>query len=182
VEDFEALERLGEKLATDFVPIGDIVGDDEVDTKLLRKMAADAERYIAKFSWCQEILESYFANGVGGIFAVFFFRVRSDSDSVSPWIWIMVGDLPSAFLPISDCKSDAEAFRLYCWGMSNWVDFARKGQTGTTAQGVPPVNVPSTPEWAEVLKQRLDSLREIVAPFFGEDSELINSIRMSSQR
>jgi hypothetical protein len=54
--------------------------------------------------------------------------------------------------------------------MSRWVELARMGQTGTPEQGVPPVNVPATPEWAERLNRKLDGLTVAVRPFF-EDQE-----------
>jgi len=40
-----------------------------------------------------------FGGGVGGIFAVFFFQIRPSRPNVEPWIWIIVGDIPSAYLP-----------------------------------------------------------------------------------
>ncbi len=68
------IEHKGEQVAADLVPVGSMVGDDEHDTVLLRKMADDAERYISSFPWCGAVFESYFGGGVGGIFAVFFFH------------------------------------------------------------------------------------------------------------
>jgi len=118
-------------------------------------MSEDAKQYISSFRWCETILSSYFGGGVGGIFAIFFFHIRPTSFDVAPWIWIVVGDIPSAYLPVTDCESPAEVFRSYLPGMNRWVEFARKGQNGTPEQGVPPVNVPATPEWAERLNQKL---------------------------
>ena len=77
-----------------------------------------------------------------------------------------MGDIPPAYLPISDCQSPTEVFRTYINGMSRWVKLARLGQTGTPEQGIPPVNVPATPEWAEKLERRLDGLILAVRPFF----------------
>jgi hypothetical protein len=79
----------------------------------------------------------------------------------------VVGDIPSAYLPITDCDSPAEVFKTLHPGMSKWVEFAAKEQTGTADQGVPPVNVPSTPEWAETLKRKLHGLSLVTKPFFG---------------
>ncbi|MGA9306103.1 MAG: hypothetical protein WBW31_11945 [Candidatus Sulfotelmatobacter sp.] len=58
--------------------------------------------------------------------------------------------------------------------MSKWVELARMGKTGTPDQGVPPVNVPATPEWAEKLSQRLNGLALAVRPFFEDDSNSVN--------
>lgn len=129
----------------------------------------------SSFSWCEGILESYFGGGVGSIFAVFFFHIRTGRADVDPWIWIVVGDIPSAYLPLSDCETPAQVFRTYVDGMSRWVEFARKGQPGdATPPDVPPVDVPPTPEWAERLSQRLHGLTLIVKPFFEEEPDTIN--------
>lgn len=159
-------ELKGTQVASELVPAADIVGDDEQDTVLLCKMSEDAKQYISSFPWCATILNSYFGGGVGGIFAVFFFHIRPSRSNVDPWIWIVVGDIPSAYLPVTDCESPAEVFRSYIRGMSRWVELARMGRTGTPEQGVPPVNVPATPEWAERLNQKLDGLTLAVRPFF----------------
>ena len=54
--------------------------------------------------------------------------------------------------------------------MSNWVQRARKGETGTAEEGVPAVNVPATPEWAERLSQRLEALNRLIQPIFKDES------------
>jgi len=164
------IERQGREIAADLTPAKDVVGGDEQDTFLLRTMADDANRYISAFPWCKTVLDSYFGGGVGGIFAVFFFHISASRIDVDAWIWVMVGDIPSAYLPLSDCGSPAEAFRAYVRGMSNWVELARKGQKGTPEQGVPTVNTPATPEWAERLNQRLNALTLAVKPFFEDES------------
>jgi hypothetical protein len=164
------IELEGQQVASELTPAKRIIGDDERDTVLLRAMADEAKRYISSFSWCKEVLDSYFGGGVGGIFAVFFFHVRSSRPDVEPWIWIIVGDIPPAYLPLTDCRTPAEVFRTYMRGMSNWVELARNSQKGTPEQGVPPVNVPATPEWAERINQKLYGLTLAVKPFFeGKD-------------
>lgn len=153
------------------VPIQLMRGDDDEDTALLHAMAQDAGSYIRSFSWCKEVRGSFFGGGVGGIIAVFLFNIRPARSDVGPWIWIIVGDIPSAYLPLEDARSPAEVFKTYLTGMSRWVELAREGRNGTAADGVPPINVPATPEWAEKLDQRLNSLRLIVQPFFDDKGE-----------
>jgi len=167
---FAEAELVGERIATELVPSSKISGKDATDTELLSKMAEDAKRYIASFSWCEAVLDSYYGGGFGGIFAVFFFHIRPSRPEVDPWIWVMVGDVPSAYLPLTDSESPAEAFRTYMHGMSKWVELARKGETGTSEQGVPPINLPATPEWAERVNQKLYGLTLTIKPLF-EDVE-----------
>ena len=153
------------------VPVQSMKGGDEEDTVLLRQMSREAEAYLRSFSWCGDVQSSFFGGGVGGVFAVFLFNIRPTRPEVGPWIWIVVGDVPSAYLPIEDAKSPAEVFKTYLWGMSKWVEYARSGQNGPAGDDVPPVNVPATPEWADKLEKRLNSLRLIIQPFFDDTGE-----------
>jgi hypothetical protein len=82
-------------------------------------MAKDAQSYISSFTWCYAVLGSYFAGGFGGIFAIFLFHIRPSRSEVDPWIWVMLGDVPRAYLPRTDCTSPSEAFGLYFSGMSD---------------------------------------------------------------
>ena len=153
------------------VPVQNITGDDEKDTKLLREMSAGAEAYLRSFSWCGDVLNSFFGGGVGGVFAVFLFNIHPERPEVGPWIWVVVGDIPPAYLPIEDAASPAQVFKMYLSGMSKWVEFARQGRSGTAGDNIPPINVPATPEWAEKLEHKLNSLRLIIQPFFDETGE-----------
>jgi hypothetical protein len=158
------------------VPVKRMTGDDDEDTTLLRGMSMGAEEYLRSFSWCGNILSSFFGGGVGGVFAVFLFNIHPARPEVSSWIWVVVGDIPSAYLSLEDCNSPADVFKTYMRGMSKWVEMARQGRTGSPDDGVPPVNVPATPEWAEKLEHRLHSLTLIVKPFFDDtdESTLVN--------
>jgi hypothetical protein len=70
---------------------------------------------------------------------------------------------------------------MYIRGMSKWVELVRKGKTGTAEQGVPPVNVPATLEWAERLNQRLYGLTIAVQPIFqGEDEKALQRVGLGA--
>src|SRR5438876_1314670 len=116
----------GPHVSSKLTPGANLVGDDEQDTALLRRMLNEAEDYISSFSWCNDVLDSFFGGGVGGIFAIFLFHIRPTRRGIDPWIWIVVGDIPPAYLPLADCDSPAEVFRTYLQGMTKWVQRARK--------------------------------------------------------
>src|SRR5258708_29803823 len=134
------------------VPVQSMTGDDEEDTMLLRAMSQEATAYLRSFGWCGDVLGSFFGGGVGGIFAVFLFHIRPLRPEVGPWIWVVVGDVPPAYLPIEDAASAAEAFKTYLCGMRKWVALAREGRGGAADDGIPPVVVPATPGWAAGLE------------------------------
>jgi hypothetical protein len=164
------MEKSGREIANRLTPVGAIQGEDEQDTQLLQQAHRNALRYISSFTWCRSVLDAYFGGGVGGIFTLFFFHIQSDRSEVDPWIWTMTGDIPPAYLPLSDCTSPQEAFEIYVDGMKRWIELARQGKSASDAKDVPPVNVPSTPEWAEQLHQRIETIERILPSFFSEDA------------
>jgi len=143
------------------VPIDTMIGDDEDDNILLGQMSKDAEEYIRSFSWCGGILRAFFGGGVGGIFAVFLNQITPARADISFWIWIVVGDVPSAYLPIEDAESPTAVFEAYLGGMKKWIALAREGRTATPEDGIPQFNVPHTPEWAEKLERRVRALGSV---------------------
>jgi hypothetical protein len=74
----------------DVVPIERMSGEDDEDTVFLRAMFEEATNYIRSFSWCDSITGSYFAGGVGKIFAIFLFQITSPNPHVDSWEWIFV--------------------------------------------------------------------------------------------
>jgi hypothetical protein len=159
------------------VPVPELCGEDDEDTALLREMSHDAEGYLRSFSWCMDVRGAYYGGGVGGVFAIFLFNIQPSRQEVGTWMWTVVGDVPSAYLPVEDASTAKEVFTSYVRGLSKWIELARLGQSGTPDEGVPPINVPPTPEWADKLEHRLQSLVLIIKPFFDDDkaeSEYVN--------
>jgi hypothetical protein len=124
-------------------------------------MAERAENFLKSFSWCLAIRESFFGAGIGKIIAVFLFRIAPVRPDVNEWLWVIVGDLPPAYLVTDRCKNPSEAVEGYIEEMSKWVEGARHGRASAN---VIPVNVPPTPEWAENLHSRLETLKTTILP------------------
>ena len=146
---------------TGVVPLDQMAGDDEEDTALLREMAESAENCLKSFSWCLAVRDSFFGAGIGKIIAVFLFRISPARHDIDEWLWVVVGDMPPAYLVTECCKTPSEAIEAYIEEMSKWVEHARRGQESAE---VIPVNVPATPEWAENLNKRLETLRATILP------------------
>ena len=148
------------------VPVDHMRGEDDDETALLRDMVEQAGQYIQSFSWCDSIISSYFAGGVGKVFAIFLFKIKTSRPNVDPWEWIFVGDVPPAYLPLKDAPSKMAAFDAYLAGMGRWVTVARQGQEPESEDRCPPVNIPATPERADKLDIRLRILSDTIRRFF----------------
>jgi len=145
------------------IPIDQLFGEDDQDTRQLLKMASKARNYISEFSWCKSVREAYFGDGFGKVLAVFFFHIEPSRPDVDEWLWVVVGDLPSAYLVIDSCKTPSQALAGYVHEMSEWVMLAKEGRT---SKDVIPVNAAPTPESAAMLEARLKVLSEKIVPAF----------------
>lgn len=155
----DVVQRPTELCPNGTVPVRDMAGEDAEDTRLLREMLKDAEAYLRSFSWCAAVSDAFFGGGIGGVFAVFLFKMKPRDTTISNWMWVITGDIPPAYLPITDASTPTEVFDTYLRGMTRWVELAHQGRTGDEEQGVPPVNAPATREWAENLEHRIEFLR-----------------------
>jgi hypothetical protein len=146
---------------TGVVPISQMIGDDEEETRLLHGLLTRAQAFLSSFAWCVSISELYFGEGIGGIFGVFFAHIHPSRTDIDTFLWIIVGDIPSAYLVTDRCKTPSQAIRAYIEEIRKWVELARQGKTSSD---VIPVNVPATPEWAEILGRRLNTLEQEILP------------------
>jgi hypothetical protein len=140
-----------------------IEGEDATETRLLKEMLKEAEEYLLGFAWCKEIIESYFGIGVGGVAAVFLFKIVPKGNNVDELLWVIVGDLPPAYLVV-DCSPNAAcALDNYIGEVQRWVDAVTSGKS---VEGVIPVNAAPTIENARQLQTRLDFLeKEILSKY-----------------
>lgn len=152
------------------IPISDMCGEDEEETQRLRDMEAEARDFICKFEWCGGVRDLYFGEGIGDVFAVFLARISPARPSVDQYLWIVVGDIPPAYLVVDDCPTPRAALEGYIGEMRKWVALAKEGKS---SRDVIPVNVPATPEWAESLNSRLDALEQKMIPLWFGSSDAI---------
>jgi hypothetical protein len=149
-------------------PVDSIEGEDAADTKLLRGMAVEARDFICANEWCEHLDRQYLAYGVGGVVAVFLAQITPASEDVDACLWVVVGDLPPAYIVVEDNPTAADALDAYCSEMEAWVEAVKNGES---VDELIPVNVPPTREYAEQLSGRLGYLRSRILPLArtGED-------------
>ena len=133
-----------------------IEGDDPEDTELLREMAAEARDYIEDFEWAPRITSIHLALGIGGVvgaFLVQFDEVIEDSDDA---LWVIVGDLPSAYVIVEPGDDGMTALSRYCELMEDWTTNVLEGHSLDDSF---PVDAEATHEHADMLNQRIAFLR-----------------------
>lgn len=134
----------------------EIKGDDAEDTGLLREMAADARTYIKSYRWCPPVANVYFAFGVGGIVGVFLIQFEEAIEGSDDALWVVVGDLPSAYLVVEPGDDGMSALRRYCSMMEEW---AYSVLNGNPLDECFPVAAEATQQHGEMLSQRMAFIR-----------------------
>jgi hypothetical protein len=95
-------------------------GEDESETVRLRSMEAQARSFLSSFDWCGEIREFYFGSGVGDVIAIFFARISPSRPDIDEFLWVVVGDIPPAYLVTDDSPMPKEALQSYIEEMRKW--------------------------------------------------------------
>lgn len=150
------------------VPIDEMVGEDEQDTGVLRALASDSESYIQSFSWCKAIREFYFGSNYRGMVAIFLFRIEPTRPEVHEWLWVVVGDLPPAYIVVDNCETPSKALEGYVAEVTKWIELAKYGRT---SKRFIQVNRPATPENAADLERRMSFFSEVLVPIFQSTEE-----------
>ncbi len=159
------------------MPVDRIKGEDEEDTRLLAEMAVHARNYVTSFDWCLPITAMYLADGIGWVVAIFLVEFEGKIDGTDDRLWVVVGDLPPAYMVVEPDDCAQEALERYCLLMDEWVAAIR--QKGDF-DGVYPVSAPRTEEYAEALHSRLNSLRNEIIPNFS--TEIVNASGIDAPR
>lgn len=140
------------------VPCSQMIGDDFEDTVLLSEHRKYAEEWLASFRWCNRIKECFFGCGLGGIIAIFLMRIEPASQDVDEYLWVVVGDVPPAYLVTDDAPSPSQALQAYCELMRSWIDAVRAGRS---VSDLIPVNAAPTLDNADALEMRLTTLQQL---------------------
>ena len=142
------------------IPAATVVGDRPEDTVMFSEMAQEAIDYLESFRWCHKVRELWFSGGVGGIVAVFCAEIDHDPE-VDERLWTVVGDVPSAYMPLEVGASAKEVVEAYVELVEEWISAVEAGEL---APDVFPLRSPKDSEHIAMLRNRLKSLTEFVIP------------------
>ncbi len=142
------------------VPAAQICGEDDEETLELQEMLKRARAYLLSQAWCEAVSDEHLGFGVGGVVAVFLFRAKRRTGG-EELLWIVEGDLPSAYLVTDRARSAATALEIYSDLMQDWVEAVR---CGAGLRDVFPVNAPADEEHAALLEKRIELLRRDIIP------------------
>jgi len=142
---------------SDIIPIQEMQGDDQEDTKMLMVLSQEADNYITSHRWCPDIKEKFYGFGIGYVIAVFLYHFDSLINETDDWLWVVVGDLPSAYFVIDAASSPIEALERYCELMEDW---ANQIMSDNSIEDYYPVQAAPTKENAQLLLNRTKFIRK----------------------
>ena len=133
------------------------------DCNSIEEMAQEALDFLQWHSWCKIVKQGYFDIGWPGILAVFYFEIEPTSKSADDTLWIIVGDIPPAYIDTISCPNAALALNDYLNAMQEWIDHIRAQEP---VDDLIPVyrrhsflRMQPTMESAKLLETRLDFIR-----------------------
>jgi hypothetical protein len=138
------------------------------DLQAIAGMHNEARSFLERFTWCKAILDEYLGMAYPGIVGVFLFRISPARQDVDEWVWVIVGDIPSAYITCEDSPNPASALDAYIGAMNEWVAAA---SSGGPVDKLIPVNVEPSRENAERLKLRLKFIDDEILSSFKKDLE-----------
>jgi len=134
-----------------------MTGEDDEETKELHAVYAKARTFIGSFKWCAGIKKAYFGLGAANVVAIFLFELIPVGESVDSLLWIVVGDIPPAYIVTDDAPNPESALAVYISLMRKWISAAKLGKS---VKNLIPVDAPPTAENANDLERRLEFLEE----------------------
>jgi hypothetical protein len=125
----------------------------QIESIEVQELATRARSFVESFAWCERVTGCSLGFAIAGVLGVFRVELLPARErGADPTVWVVVGDLPPAYLVFEDGDSWQDALRGYSEEMQRWVDAVR---TDESLDDVIPVNVPPTKQHADLLARRL---------------------------
>lgn len=150
---------------TKVAPLESFIPEFEEDLPLFNADVEKARRFLTSQTWCQRVNSLYLGITVPGVVLVCLADIVPLGDA-DPRVWVIVGDIPPAYIVTTTAPNPASALDAYIFEMSRWVDAVEtKGDLAV----VIPVDAPPTAGNAAALRKRLDLLRNEVLSAYQDD-------------
>ncbi len=168
----ETPEVVGMVHTSQMIPLEKLRRSRSANRRELAQLGDEAQRFLSGHKWCGAVGRGYLVRGWPGILAVFYFEIEPRG-AADPAVWVIVGDLPPAYLDVEMCPNGAAAIDGYVGEMEHWVELVREGRSVDRAipvyhrHGFTPI--PPSTEAADMLASRLEFIRQRLLPELSEE-------------
>lgn len=140
-------------------------------------LSREALEFLESQSWCKRIDKGYLDRGWGYILGVFLFVIEPIDDDIPTHHWVIVGDIPPAYIDAENNPNGACVIDAYIMEMQKWIDHVKQHQP---VIDLIPVNAPPTEEYANMLQERIDVIKtEILSAYKDEIESGLNGVTTS---
>ena len=129
----------------------------EIQNEEVKQLASEAENFLLSHPWCNKITNGHLVWAIAGVIGVFLFDIVPSKSEMDKTLWVVTGDLPSAYLVADDAETWQQALGGYVYEMNRWVKAVRNGES---LDDVIPVNVEPNLKHVEMLNERLKFIQE----------------------
>jgi hypothetical protein len=124
-------------------------------------LVQSANSFLEQFAWARVKGSPWVGDAIPGILGLFLVELEPSEVDIDQFIWVLVGDIPPAYISTQYASSPKEALECYIAEMRAWETAVRKGES---TEGLIPVNGDPTEANAAVLSSRLLFLETRVLP------------------
>ena len=123
----------------------------------VRALAERARSYVDRFAWCDKVTGCDLGFAIAGVLGVFRVELQPAGAGVDPSVWVVVGDVPPAYIAYDAGDTWQDALRGYTHEMKAWADAVRAGES---TRDLIPVDAAPTALNVDMLSSRLAFIRE----------------------
>ena len=133
------------------------------------KLAEEAQNYLKSHKWCDKIIQGWLAEEWGYILSIFYFELKpTQSSNADNYVWIIVGDLPPAYIDIQSASNSFEALNAYVLIMEEWINNIKQGKS---VDDCFPINVEPSIKYADMLSSRINIIKSDFLPSLRQRGE-----------
>jgi hypothetical protein len=147
-------------------PISSMSGEDDTETEELTNLLRESEAFLKSFKWYGQIKSAHFGLGVSKIVGVFLYEIVPQREDIDNTLWVIVGEIPPAYLVTDDAPNAARALGVYIREMRKWVSAVKFGQK---VSDLIPVNAPPTLANATDLENRLNFIEKNILSMYEDE-------------
>jgi hypothetical protein len=125
------------------------------------ELVASMNSFLDGFSWAKRTGNVWVGESIPSVLGLFAVELDPASEDIDRHIWVVVGDLPPAYISTEYAQSPKAALEGYIAEMDAWVEAVKNGES---VDQLIPVNGAPTKENVEVLESRLSFITDKILP------------------
>jgi hypothetical protein len=123
-----------------------LIPREDISDVVVAALADAATTFLLNQTWCRSVTSTLLAYAVPGVIGIFLLHIVPARSGIDETLWVVVGDIPPAYLVCDDAPTWREALESYIYEMDGWVAAVRSGDTLEDVIPVKAAPTASTPK------------------------------------